>query len=166
MSTQQIKDAISSFLSDWDRHEWMRDHGEWASAEWDYAREEYDAALAELRSAVDGAGEGDETSDDSEARSIIELAQELARCAEALDGQVLPDDSDYIAEGTIDPDGVADKAVCVYDGGDSQGRDCTESIDGYRVGDALYMRWYRDARGERHSRDLWVCVSGDFFRHE
>jgi hypothetical protein len=163
--SNEIEDAIYGFLADWDRHEWMIDHGEWASAEWEDARNDYDAALAELRAVVDAADDADGVSDDSDCDAIAQALDDLRECAKALDSQVLPDESDYIEEGTIDPDGVADKAVCVYDGGSHRGWDCAESIDGYRVGDALYMRWRRDAYGNsnRHSRDLWVLVSDDFF---
>lgn len=161
--SNKIEDTIHEFLADWDRYEWMIEHGAWVSAEWDAARAEYDAALAELRDLVGAADDADCVGHWRGADAIVDCARELARCARALDGQVTPDESDYIAEGTIDPDGVKAKAVCVYDGGSHRGWDCTESVDGYRVGDALYMRWRREAYGNRHSRDLWVLVESDFF---
>lgn len=86
--------------------------------------------------------------------------------ASSLDEQVRSDDSDYIAEGVIDPDDVAGTAealdvVCSW-----QGWDCTEGWTAYRAGDALYVHWFRNARGLRHDRSLWVLVDEAFFEQE
>jgi len=147
---------------DWDRHEWMSLHGEWASSQWDDARAERDEVrellAVALREGADAA---------ASARKIdwydIDAAREaLAAVERRLDGAVEPDESDYIAEGTIDPDGVSDDpGTCVWE--DSwQGWDCTEGEGIYLAaedgGIRIVHRWWRDAYGARHARDLWRVV--------
>lgn len=73
-------------------------------------------------------------------------------------------EGDYIAEGVIDPDEVADGAKALGVGDNWQGWECNEGWAAYRVGEALYVRWYRNAHGNRHDRDLWVCVDDAFFQ--
>lgn len=102
----------------------------------------------------------------TELDAILAAVAAVEQAARALDGQVQPDDQDYIATGTIDPDGVSDAADALGVSAQWQGWDCTEGWSAYRHGDALYMRWYRDAYGNRHDRDLWVRVDPRFFRSE
>jgi hypothetical protein len=71
--------------------------------------------------------------------------------------------ADHIAEGVIDPDGVEGTAVDLNVGRRSDGWDCTEGWDAHRYGDALYIHWWRSARGARHDRSLWVLVDAGFF---
>jgi hypothetical protein len=98
------------------------------------------------------------------ADELQELVAAVGTTCAALEGQVRPDESDYIAEGLIDPNGVSDSATEIPDVGESwQDWDCTESWWAYRSGDGLYINWRRAARGHRHGRDLWVLVDEDFF---
>lgn len=157
-----IEDTIVSFLEDWDRHEWLRDHGTWASEEWNEARKAYEDAVQELREAVEDLDDP-EYADPCSADDVARAVAAVQDAAKALDGQVRPDESDYIAEGLLDPDGVADKAEpcgvdCAW-----QGWDCREGWSAHRVGDALYLNWFRSAYGNRHDRDLWVLVDDEFF---
>lgn len=166
-NNRDIYETCEAFLADWDRQEWMQLHGEWASEAWDDAREEYDAALADLLTAVhvlpcgdrvDGAGVLDDV------RDALALVEETAA---ALDGQIVAPEEDYIQEGTIDPDGVSETAHALDVGCvPVQGWDCTEGWSAYRHGDALYVRWWRDACGNRRDRDLWVLVESGFFAPE
>lgn len=83
------------------------------------------------------------------------------------DDDTIGSESDYIAEGVIDPDNVADSAV--YLGVDKtwQGWDCREGWAAYRSGDALYLNWWRSPTTNlRHDRDLWVLVDKRFFEEE
>jgi hypothetical protein len=152
----EIYESCTDFLSDWDRQDWMESHGEWASSAWTSEREAYDDASARVQDALA----------DSESVDVDELLaaiEELQAAAEALRDQVLPDSSDYIAEGTIDPDSVRSSSECLDIGESAQGWDCTEGWSAYRSGDALVVQWYRHARGQRHDRDLWVVVDEEFF---
>jgi hypothetical protein len=166
---KSVEKTIVAFLEDWDRHQWMMDHGEWASEEWSEEREDYSDAIEQLLLSIDKVKETVlETLDESRADSFrdvrcalekaMEELSEAESIAKELDGQVRPDESDYIAEGTIDPDDVSDKAVDLDIGERWQGWDCYEGWSAYRVDDALYVRWYRTAYGNRHERDLWVLV--------
>lgn len=166
---QEIRDTIESYLEDWDRAQWMQDHGTWASERWQDEREDYDEALAKFREAVDALPDGDGVCYDTKhafASLEVDMA-ELKTAMEDLDGQVHPDESDFIAEGTIDPEGVKGGAESLHvDSNLVQGWDCTEGWAAYRHGDALVMHWFRDAQGARHERDLWVVVDGQFFAEE
>jgi hypothetical protein len=77
----------------------------------------------------------------------------------ACDGEIKPDENDYIEEGTIDPDLVKDNPGVKVWSQSWQGWDCTEGEAVYLavVDGALRLvhRWYRDAYGQRHDRDLW-----------
>jgi len=162
-----IETACESFLADWNRGDWMTEHGDWASAEWDDAREEYDTAIEALNAAVKSAPAADRA--DRGALADIRAALEAAEAAaEALDGQVRPDDSDYIAEGTIDPDDVSGDAEGLDVGSSSQGWDCREGWSAHRSGDDLYLNWWRSPypNTNRHQRDLWVLVQKGFFAAE
>lgn len=162
----KVYEAVESFLRDeeegWSRHEWMQAHGEWASAEWDDAREGYTEAVELLASLVGDMPDAERA--DADGLDAISSAVEAVHTAVAeLDGQVRPDESDYIAEGRIDPDEVADQAEDLEVGYSAQGWDCTEGWNAYRAGSALYMHWWRDACGNRHGRSLWVLVDDEFF---
>jgi hypothetical protein len=208
------------YLEDWDRQEWMSDHGEWASAEWDDAREEYVARAAEAVEAADdeaiavaeaaeAAEAAAEAADDAEARAAAAAATEaadaarsladaveylsddgenpdypyaitdlantadslgltqaaealraMAEAAAALNRQVTPD-NDYIAEGRIDPDDVADEDGTVVWAERWQGWDCMEGQEAILLDDGrVVAHWWRDAYGCgcRHDRDLWIVV--------
>jgi hypothetical protein len=159
-----IETACESFLADWNRGDWAVDHGEWASAEWDDAREEYDAAVEALAAAVKAAAPSERAGRDAlaDVRAALKAAE---AAAEALDGQVRPDESDYIAEGTIDPDDVSGDAESLDVGASWQGWDCQEGWSAHRSGDDLYLNWWRSPypNTNRHQRDLWVLVRKDFF---
>jgi hypothetical protein len=183
MTNEQISSAskaVEAFERDWNRGDWMVDNGEWASAQWDDEREDYDGAnekvteaFSEVTDAINSIG-GSDSADVSDIDAAIEHVEsllgqlrELRECADSLDGAVSSDSSeDYIAEGIIDPDDVSEQAEHVCDVWSVDGWDCTEHCDAYRVGDALYMRWMRSARGARHERDLWVLVDDEFFATE
>jgi hypothetical protein len=140
----------------------MVENGEWASAEWDEAREEYTNALAELAAAIERAPAADRA--DRNALADVTLWAAAAKAAaEALHDQVRPDESNHIAEGLIDPDDVSETAERLDVGGSWQGWDCTEGWDAYRNGNDLYLNWWRNAYGNRHTRDLWALVRADFF---
>lgn len=170
-----IKATIDAFLEGWDRKEWMHAHGEWASAQWEAERAEYRARAEALEAALEEAltalraRSADDLRDgvpNIDLEGIEDAYEALAEAAEALRDQVRPDESDYIAEGTLDPDEVADGAKALGVGEKWQGWDCTEGWASYRHGAALYVRWYRNAHGDRHDRDLWVCVDKTFFQEE
>ena len=159
-----IDGAITSFLREWNRNQWQQDNGEWASEEWESERAEYDDAVAALKSAIDELSPADSVRDESFA--VVDAALEAVKvAAKALEDQVRPDESDYIAEGLIDPDNVSEEAEKLDVGHHWQGWDCREGWDAYRHGNSLYMRWWRDAYSgtNRHNRDLWVEVSSDMF---
>lgn len=162
MNKNNIKETCKNFLEDWDRHEWMAAHGEWASSEWDEERKEYEEAAAALVAAAAALPNSDRAQP-SALSELKEAYDRLREAAEALDGQVRPDESDYIAEGLLDPDGVADDAEALDAKDGWQGWDCTEGWRAYRRGRDLYINWWRNAYGNRHSRDLWVLVDKDFF---
>lgn len=166
---------VESFLSNWDRHEWMRDHGEWASAQFDPQRAEYAAALeAAQESAAVIAGALDEAPSDDRvnerldlcdaidaARGLVAQLERLRAASVALDGAARADSSDYIAEGTIDPDDLRDE--CRSDQEVKYvswaGWDCREGRSVYLLDDGrVVLHWWRDACGSRHNRDLWVRV--------
>jgi len=177
MSNKDIREVCEAFLENWDRQQWMQDHGEWASENWNEARNVYNSAINELNSTrADLVYVLNNVSDDSEeadcnsfyyVRSALknfENALELAElAAKNLDGQVLPNDQDYISEGLIDPDDVADKAHYLDFSARWQGWDCTEGWGAYRAGYALIINWWRNACGNRHDRNLWVVVDEEFF---
>lgn len=74
------------------------------------------------------------------------------------------DGEDYIEEGLLDPDDVADSAIDLDVGFNCQGWYCHEGWAAYRSGTALYLRWWRHPNTDlRHERDLWVRVEGEFF---
>lgn len=176
---EKIKRSIQGFLEDWDRHVWMQDHGTWASEEWAVEREIYDDARRGLEEAAAAFATALEDLDDSEsldAGDVVTAAEaledvrvrmsEVQEAADDLHGQVCPDEEDFIAEGRIDPDGVADDAEDLGVARSWRGWDCTEGWRAFRVGRALYVQWYRDAYGERRDRDLWVLVDDSFFDRE
>jgi hypothetical protein len=76
-------------------------------------------------------------------------------------------DDDEIEEGIIDPDVVSDGATDLEIGTAWQGWDCHEGWGAYRVGTALYLRWWRNPTTYlRHDRDLWVKIDDEFFESE
>ena len=141
-----IKTTCETFLSTWDRSEWMQDNGTWASEKWDELREE---VREELKS-ID--------------LEDVNLKDVLIDLADRLEGQVISGVGDYIEAGTIDPDYVARYAKNLEIEATWQEWDCKEGWMAYRYEDALYLRWYRDAWGSRIERDLWVLVDEEFFK--
>jgi len=150
----------------------MQDHGEWASAEWEEEREAYQDAKDTLEEVLQAALDDVERSSSDEVPNIMgaisEARDALVEAAEALDGEVRADESDYIAEGLIDPDDVSDSATDLEVGYSTQGWDCREGWSAHRYGDDLYMQWWRSPYGgtNRHQRDLWVLVEEVFFQDE
>lgn len=159
----EIIDAIESFLARWDRQMWMQDNGEWASSYWDERRAEYTEALEAMKSAIASAPDPEDVGSAQDDDALERAMESLQEAISALTDQVRPDESDYIAEGIIDPDDVRGGAVDLGLGRRGQDWDCVESWDAYRHGDALAMRWYRAAYGDRRHRDLWVVVDAEFF---
>jgi hypothetical protein len=178
---------VERFLANWDRQEWMQANGEWASDAWSCERAEYDDALAAARSLCPAAPEDDEDDaywdicealDDAppgarcdEALRLPELpaeapadlvaaVQKLGAAASALGGAVRPDESDYIATGTIDPGDLRDECTDEpFDNNAWSGWDCNEGWNAYLLDDGrIVLNWWRAARGQRHDRDLWVLV--------
>jgi hypothetical protein len=135
-----IRETVENSYAKWDRYVWKRDSGTGASEEWDDVERAIDAAQ-ELQAQL----------------------STLLSCARALDSQVLPGESDYIATGVIDPDGVADTAIELTEWPASQGWDCAEKMIAYRHGDALYIWWCRKVWGNRNARDVWVLVDENYF---
>lgn len=160
-----ITATIENFLEAWDRHDWMQEHGDWVSSEWDEARAEYVGAFEALQDAIADLPSADRA-DVSSIESVRAALKTLELAAVALKGQVRPDESDYISEGTIDPDGVADEAEKLTGEQSWQGWDCREGWAPHRVDNDLYINWWRQAWGDRHQRDLWVLVYSDFFEDE
>lgn len=158
-SIDKIINTINSFLNEWNRHEWMQAYGEWASEEWDIHRENYDLQVECVQEALVNA----DSLDYSAACELTSQLESLLTCIKALDSQVLPDDSDYIAQGIIDPDEIKDKDKELLTSQMWTGWDCKEGWDAYRLGDDLVLNWWRDAYGERHQRDLWMTIEKDFF---
>jgi hypothetical protein len=150
-----------SAIGDWDRHEWMQDHGEWVSSQWDGEREERAAARSALAAALTEAADAAEDGEEIDWAAIEAARARLDAADEAMEGAVEPDESDYIAEGTIDPDEVSsDPGVRIWS--DSwQAWDCHEGQDVYVAaspedgGIRLVHNWWRTAYGRRHQRDLW-----------
>jgi len=162
MNTQtKTRNAIEAFLENWDRHQWMQDHGKWASAQWDEERAAYDGAVEELRAAVESLPAADKA--DGDLDGVSAALEAVREAAKSLADQVCPDESDYTATGTIDPADAKSSAEDLGIGECSREWECREGWGAYRVGDALYVRWYRDAWGVRHDRDLWVLVDDAFF---
>lgn len=159
-----IRRACKAFLSSWDRQEWMQFNGTWESEKWVEAREAYDAAVEGLALAFGGIPSA--THADADLSSIEEALTEVREAARALDGQVRPDESDYIAEGLIDPDNVLEMAEPLDVRDNWRGWDCEEGWEACRVRDALYLHWYRQAWGQRHDRSLWVLVDSGYFKDE
>jgi len=146
----------------WNRHEWMADHGEWASSQWDDARAERDEARSDLAAALTDAAAAAAAGREVDWYGIEAARDALAACDAEMEGSVEPGVDDYIAEGTIDPDDVADDPGTRVWGDRWQGWDCqegetiylapAEDSDGIRV----VHRWWRDAyTSTRHDRDLW-----------
>lgn len=178
-SHAEILEACENFLSDWDRREWVIEHGEWASSEWDNERGAYDIAVAKFAAAVETLDEelgnvpeshdydgGDLANARDSMANLNAAFRALESAATSLEGQIKPDESDYTSEGLIDPDGVANRADDLECGIWGDGWDCREGWSAYRVDDALYIRWWRDAWGNRHERDLWVLVDDRFFPND
>jgi len=159
ISKTEIVSTVTYFLSEWDRQVWMQDNGEWASEDWDNEREEYDSRLEALKDALVSA----DKLDNSAASYLRAQMEALLECVEKLDSQVLPDESDYTSEGTIDPDNLKDKCEEVLASSFWSGWDCTEGWDAYRVGDDLVLNWWRNAYNNRHQRDLWLIIEKDYF---
>lgn len=163
----RVTETVEAFLADWDRHEWMQRHGEWASEAWDDDREAYRAASERLASAIDADPEDVGRLDGPDLEEIQEAFAALQAAATSLEGQVRPGEGDFIAEGTIDPDALEDRATEPEVAAASwQGWDCREGWRAYRVGDALALNWYRLAWGHRHARDLWVIVDLEYFQND
>jgi len=168
-----VAETIESFLSTWDRTGWMHEHGSWASEEWGDARDEYNARADALDRAIKSLNaryipcsyNPDVSRIASLVQDVTDAMAELQEAAEALHGQVT-EENDYVTEGTIDPDCVADMAVPIPAMCRWNGWDCIEGWAAYRVGTALYCRWSRVAVGHRRDRDLWVLVDGRFFAEE
>jgi hypothetical protein len=165
-TTRDPEARIEAFLEDWNRHEWMNDNGDWASNQWDDERAEYAAAqenVAKLAEQLKTARHG-------EAEALIgamsDALDALESAAKALEGSVEPDESDYIAEGVIDPDNVEESCEKLDASASWQGWECTEGWRALRHGNHLYMNWWRNAYGNRHKRDLYVLVEEDFFEDE
>lgn len=171
----RAREMAAEFLSEWDRHEWMHAHGKWASANFKTQRAEYAAALeAAIESAAVIADALDEAPSEDRVHERLDLddALEAARCmvdqlerlraaSVALDGAAREDDNDYIAEGTIDPDGLRDECrsdqeiACAS----WNGWDCREGRIVYLLDDGrVVLNWWRSAYGARHERDLWLMV--------
>jgi hypothetical protein len=162
-SESDIREACESFLEEWDRHEWMQDNGEWASAQWEEERAEYEEALEALG----------KISDQPHSREAVlteagEALERLREAVKALDGALEPDESDYITEGTIDPDNIENAVTNLGVSDCWQGWDCQEGWGAYRHNNALYLNWWRSPypNTNRHQRDLWVCVSDEFFEQD
>lgn len=171
---ESIRNAVEGFLADWHRGDWMVNNGEWASSEWKDERETYTERVKALGEAIVDASAVDvpnaaraDASSLAEVREALEAALGALEAAEdaaqALDGQVTPGDADHIAEGVIDPDGVAETARALRVGSNWKGWNCSEGWRAYRNGDALYLHWYRAVYGERLNRSLWVLVDDSFF---
>jgi hypothetical protein len=173
---KDIRDICNTFLEDWDRQQWMQDHGEWASENWNEARETYTGAINNLKNEREVLVDELNNVSDAETtdrhslhyvRSALKGFEEALVLAESaakdLDDQVLPNEQDYIAEGLIDPDDVEDKAQDLGIGERWQGWDCIEGWNAYRAEDALIICWWRNACGNRHDRKLWVVVDEEFF---
>lgn len=163
--SRDIEARIELFLEGWNRSDWMVEHGEWASTEWDNARAEYDKAIDALEYAINTVPSAYSANSDalSEIRYALEAAEEAL---DELEGQVKPDESDYIIEGVIDPDNVEGLAEQVGVSSSWEGWCCKEGWVALRTSDDLYLNWYRHAYGNRRSRDLYVLVEGDFFASE
>lgn len=159
-----IRETIEDFLSEWDRHAWMQQHGSWASEEWDGAREAYERARERLEKAIDVDAQNVDRRDGLDLDEAREAFEAYVAAASALEGQVRADEGDYIAEGVIDPDGIEDRATEPDVAAASwQGWDCREGWRAFRVDNALALNWYRLAWGHRHSRDLWLVVDPEYF---
>lgn len=156
---------VESFLTDWDRHVWMADNGDWASSQWDEERETYTEAVKALELAVKSIPEADRVDGTFFSSPTFKIAYDAVVEAEkTLEDQVRPDESDYIAEGVIDPDNVEGTAKRLRVFKSWSGWECVEGWVALRNGDDLYLNWYRTAIGNlRHARDLYVLVEKDFF---
>jgi hypothetical protein len=153
----------SSIVGEWHRDSWMESHGEWASSRWDDARAERDEARSALAAALTEAADAAEDGDEIEWDEIEAARERLDAADKALDGAVDPED-DYIAEGTIDPDGVQGEPGTEVWSDSWQGWDCREGEEVYlsveRGGIRVVHHWWRDAHSRtRHDRDLWRVVT-------
>lgn len=75
------------------------------------------------------------------------------------------DEGNCVEEGVIDPDDVSDQALALPVGRSLRGWQCVEGWRAHRVGEALYLNWWRtpDPSTPRRARDLWVLVDEAFF---
>lgn len=152
------------FAEEWDREQWLEQHGRWASEEWDDARAAYAEAVAELSEVLDSSDPERPVDTDE----LMYAAALVRDASEALVDQVTADD-DRIAEGTVDPDDVSE--LCTPDRelehASAEGWDCVEGHAVYLLPDGrVVYRWYREGRGERRSRDLYVVAGALEEGHE
>jgi len=152
----------SRYIGDWDTQEWMEEHGEWVSSQWDEERAERDEAREALAEALRAAADAAEGGDDIDWAAVEAARERLDAADEAMADAVEPDEGDYIAEGTIDPDGVSDSPGTRVWSDSWQGWDCQEGEDVYVAAAAedggirVVHNWWRAAYGpHRHARDLW-----------
>lgn len=160
--------ACSDFLVEWNRDAWVAEHGKWTSEEWDERRENYDDAVVTLQEKAEGMPFAMHLDKDFDLAELYTALNAVRDAVYALHDQVVPDESDYIAEGRIDPDNVADIAIDLDIGKRQQEWDCIEVWCAYRHIDALYLRWLRLPYPNtlRHHRDLWICIDPDYFKGE
>lgn len=148
------------FLQNWDRHVWMAYFGSWASEDYAEAQDAYADALTRLREVSKETIASPDRAPDIDAlreamEAVEEAVEDLRDCPYG--------ESDYVKEGTIDPDGLEGEAEDLDIGARWEGWDCSEGWDCHRVGDDLVLNWWRAARGNRHERDLWLTVEADYF---
>lgn len=163
-TSEDIREAVEAFLGEWDRQEWLAEHGEWASEHWRAKRTDYSLAVAEVREALDELPRAEYAAPEDLA-DLDNAVGALRSAAHALVGQVLPNEGDYIAEGTIDPDCLSGSEPLGVSARWSAW-DCTEGWAAYRNGSALVLNWWRaptHAQSVRHARDLWLSIDDDFF---
>jgi hypothetical protein len=165
-------DSYIEWVTEWDREEWMQDHGEWESARWDERREARDEAREALAEVLREAASADGNIANIDFDAIEEARVAAVEAEKALDGEVTPE-ADYIAEGLIDPDEVSDDPGRKIWSNSWQGWDCTEGESVFVAvtdrGLRVVHRWWRNAYGQRHDRDLWrvaeTCESAGDIAH-
>jgi len=147
-------------LENWDRHAWMVDHGEWASAAFSEQAEAREKAREGLAASLTAAANAAAVGSRVDWLDVEIKRAEAEAAEEAMEGCPEGDD-DYIAEGVIDPDGVAEMEHEVLWSRRWRGWDCEEGQQVVRVRGAggfvaIAHNWWRSAYGgQRHERDLW-----------
>ena len=167
---------VELYLENWNRQDWMQEHGEWASAQWDDERADYAEALKEALEASGVIADAlEEAPDDDDcdspldldeaidaARELVEKLEKLAAASKAMDGAVRADESDYIAEGVIDQEELRGRCDDTNRVGHEswQAWDCREGWSAHLLDDGrVVLNWWRSVHGTtRHARDLWVLV--------